>query len=73
MRRILPGPPGRTDDERRKEMRLTPYIPVVAMISVLVMFIWMFIDSDGPSWVAVVIGGVVIVAMVIIDAVMRKR
>lgn len=54
-------------------MRLTPYIPVVAMISVLAMFIWMFIDDDGPSWVAVVIGGVVIVAMVIIDIIMKKR
>ncbi len=39
-------------------------IPIVSMISVLIMFIWSFIEGSwNHSWLAVMAGGIVIVAI----------
>ncbi len=39
-------------------------IPIVAMVSVLIMFIWSFLEGGwSHSWLAVMAGGIVIVAI----------
>ena len=43
-------------------------IPIVSMVSVLVMFIWSFIEGSwNHSWLAVMAGGIVIVAIGILS------
>ncbi len=42
-------------------------IPVVAMIGVLVMLIWGYLDSFKYSWLAILAAGIVIVAISIYE------
>lgn len=44
-------------------------IPIVAMISVLVMFLWGYLVPDGwsKSWLAVFAGGIIITAISIMN------
>lgn len=43
-------------------MKLKTLIPIVAMVSVFVMFIWSYLEGNwSHSWLAVMAGGIVIV------------
>jgi len=42
-------------------------IPVVAMIGVLVMLIWGYLDSFKYSWLAIMVAGIAIVAISIYE------
>lgn len=48
-------------------MDMRKMIPVVAMIGVLVMLIWGYLDSFKYSWLAIMVAGIVIVAISIYE------
>jgi len=48
-------------------MDLRKMIPVIAMIGVFVMLVWGYFDSFQYSWLAVVVAGIVIVAISIYE------
>lgn len=42
-------------------------IPVIAMISVLIMFIWGFLGSFEYSWLAIMAGGTIMTAIHVLN------
>ena len=48
-------------------MDLRKLTPIVAMVSLLIFFIWGWFDSFGHSWIIFIVAGIVIVAFSIIE------
>lgn len=48
-------------------MDLRKLTPIVAMVGVLIFFIWGWFDSFGRSWIIFIVVGIVIVAFSIIE------
>ncbi len=48
-------------------MDMRKMIPVIAMIGVLVMLIWGYLDTFEHSWLAIMAAGIVIVAVSIYE------
>lgn len=48
-------------------MALKPYIPVVAMIGLVIFFIWGWLDTFQHSWLIFIVVGIAIVFMSIYD------
>ena len=48
-------------------MALKPYIPVVAMIGLVIFFIWGWLDTFQHSWLIFIVVGIAIVFISIYD------
>ena len=48
-------------------MDLRKLSPIVAMVSVLIFFIWGWLDTFQHSWIIFIVAGIVIVAFSIIE------
>lgn len=58
----------REQTERRKTMDKKKLIPIISMVSVLVMFIWSWLEGNwSHSWLAVFAGGIAIAAISILS------
>lgn len=54
-------------------MDLRKLTPIVAMVSLLIFFIWGWFDSFGHSWIIFIVAGIVIVAFSIIEKEKEKK
>lgn len=54
-------------------MALKPYIPIVAMVSLVIFFVWGWLDTFQHSWLIFIVAGIAIAFISIYDKESGKK